>query len=241
MDKIKLVLVVCLMQNACVLLAEAENSLDKGLVAHYTFSKKTDSTVEDELGCNPGVIKGSSTWVKTDGGYALNFDGTTTCVERKNDSNLQISGALTLTVWVRAAASADHDLYLISKYGWNLCVTRKGTAKFESRNATNDAWTAPLYSKQSVAPEAWTFIVAVYNPITKTQEIYLDGVLDNQLSRAEEFGGVTSHALCLGRYTAGQQYFQGLMGDVRIYDHALTPEEIKALYEATAKTYPRSR
>ena len=82
--------------------------------------------------------------------------------------------------------------------------------------------------------DTWVFVALVVEPDRAT--IY-QGDLAGNLSKAvntvshgpEEFDGRTQ----IGRDSAGGRQYQGWIDDVRIFDVALTPGQMDALYQAS--------
>ena len=74
-------------------------------------------------------------------------------------------------------------------------------------------------------------------------KLFYDAVLVRQQNATGEID-VTSDLLCIGAKYPGAPWgdvFDGLMDEVRIYDYALSAEEIAALCEGTGGTTSRSR
>jgi hypothetical protein len=64
-------------------------------------------------------------------------------------------------------------------------------------------------------------------------KVYLDGALAATGGGGNIFNTPSHNDLRVGRDGAGS-YFEGLLDDVRIYDHALSASEVSALYMAGA-------
>src|SRR5204863_5872090 len=96
-----------------------------GLVAAYNFNEGSGTTVNDASGHGiTGIIQGA-TW--TNGGRygsALSFDGSSSYVDLGNPALLQITGSMTLSAWVKAAANPPDDGQIVAKSdstsGWQL-------------------------------------------------------------------------------------------------------------------------
>ena len=91
-----------------------------------------------------------------------------------------------------------------------------------------------LQSSNSVTLNAWNHIVETWDGSTQT--IYLNGVpksttLSGSMSAAGINGGIGAET-----YTGGSvaSFFQGQIDDARIYNYALTPLQIKLLYNGGA-------
>ena len=60
-----------------------------------------------------------------------------------------------------------------------------------------------------------------------TSRLYIDGVLD---ASATESVSSLQPTVTFGHWQGGTRYLNGLIDDVRIYNRALSPDEIKRLY-----------
>jgi hypothetical protein len=92
-----------------------------------------------------------------------------------------------------------------------------------------------LYSNEVLSGGRWYHVVAVRNGTT--QAIYLNGELDNSRACSPDpidfVGGYDDDKVSIGRVTSagvGQYYVDGKIDDVRIYDSALSAQEIQELY-----------
>jgi hypothetical protein len=103
-----------------------------GLVAAYGFNEGTGTTVSDASGHGiTGTLNGA-TW-STGGKYgnALSFNGSSSYVDLGNPTSLQITGSMTWSAWVKAAANPADDGQIVAKSdgtsGWQL-KTSTGSA-----------------------------------------------------------------------------------------------------------------
>lgn len=92
-----------------------------------------------------------------------------------------------------------------------------------------------IRSQQKLAPEQWYFLVATMDMLsarTRTMRLYVNGELVNELQTPEEIDYDTDGMWAtIGAANQGEgQNFDGDIDDVRIYDLALSPEEVRALY-----------
>ena len=87
----------------------------------------------------------------------------------------------------------------------------------------------------------WNFVAYVYTNGDRLEKLYSNGVLKGQHTLANSFtidtAPVSCNKLWLGSRTCSGcyygRYFNGILDEVRIYNRALSADEIKALYEAT--------
>ena len=73
------------------------------LVAHWTFNEGAGTIVTDRSGNGHDAVRQGASYVESPRGYALRFDGVNDRVEYGNPAGLQVSGDLTLAVWLRTA------------------------------------------------------------------------------------------------------------------------------------------
>lgn len=149
---------------------------------------------------------------------SLNFDGTDDHVDAilssAVTSNTTISAWVYITqdngTWRTIAGSGDND-YAYLRFADTNCV---------AFTYTNDNTCA------TIAKNAWHHIVGVYDGTNKT--LYIDGILKNQKAvSGHSFSNIGIGAQYGG---AASTWFNGQIDDVRIYNYALTPLQVKGLY-----------
>ena len=205
-----------------------------GLVAAYAFNEGTGTTVVDASGNGlTGTISGA-TW--TPGGKygnALSFNGTSSYVDLGNPALLQITGSMTWSAWVFAAANPTDDGQIIAKSsassGWQLKSSPDtGPETFGIAVSGDGTSETQRYSSTVRALNTWYYVAGVYNASARTLDIYVNGVLDNgTLSGTIPSSQFNSgDNVNVGRRTGGF-YFDGIIDEVRIYNRALTEAEIQ--------------
>lgn len=77
----------------------------------------------------------------------------------------------------------------------------------------------------------WHHIIGTFDGITR--KLFVDS--NNVVSNSDYTGKITASGreFKLGYSDSGATYFNGLIDDVRIYNRALSAEEIQAIYNAT--------
>ena len=209
-------------------------ALPTGLVAAYAFDEGTGTTVTDASGHGiTGTISGA-TWTTTGKyGNALSFNGTSSYVDLGNPASLQITGSMTWSAWVNAAANPPDDGQIIAKSddvsGWQLKTTPDtGPETFGVAISASGGAHTQRYSTTARSLSTWYYIAGVYNAATLTLDTYVNGVLnDGTLSGTVPASQVNSAVnVNIGRRTGGY-YFNGTIDEVRIYNRALTQAEIQ--------------
>ena len=206
-----------------------------GLVAAYNFNQGSGTTVTDASGHGvTGSIQGA-TWT-TGGRYgsALNFNGSSSYVDLGNPTLLQITGSMTWSAWVRAAANPADDGPIVAKSdnasGWQF-KTSPDTGPHTFGVAVSGGVNAPAqrYSTAVRSLNVWYYVAGVYNAAARTLDIYVNGVRDNGVLIGTIPASQVNSAVNvnIGRRTGGF-YFSGIIDEVRIYNRALSQTEIQA-------------
>lgn len=156
---------------------------------------------------------------------ALDFDGSSQYILCADNSSLDLTNGLTQTAWIYPTANVA-----------NGTITTKTNAYYFQRHndgklAAYQYGTTPagyLYSTGTVPLNEWSFVAITYNG-TKLI-FYINGESSGEVNKA---GNITnsSYGLYIGwdNYPSAR-YFDGIMFDARIYNRALTPNEIAEIY-----------
>ena len=87
--------------------------------------------------------------------------------------------------------------------------------------------------------DRWYHVVATFKRNTKSQEVYVDGVLEGSRTSSGvpiiKTGDATGDGMWIARYSS--TYFKGIMDDVMIFSKALSEDEITALYANQSTKY----
>ena len=105
-----------------------------------------------------------------------------------------------------------------------------GSGNFLGVEIGADAWVADghvqLHSKSLDQVDGWTPVLQTWDG--KTLKLYMNGVMDAQTKVAGPLATGDSPVI-IGKL--GVYAFKGSMDDVRIYNRALSDDEVKALYD----------
>ena len=207
---------------------------DAGLMGYYSFENPAEPGNDDSAsGSNDGTVLGGGTPVfdASRGGNVLSFDGF-------NDS-VQISGlfgepsSVTLAAWVNLD-SLSFDDQMVS-LGGNLFVALDDTVFGDG--VTGSFWDGSnfQYTNSSVFINGtgWHHVAYTVDDANQVQTIYINGVAGTPTTHAGSISYEWAPDTYLGRYaTAPTNLLHGELDDVRIYDRALSPGEIEALFNA---------
>lgn len=218
--------------NAAVTVSNAALA---GPIASYSFNQGSGTTAADSSGNGlTGTLVGAAWTSAGKYGNALSFNGTTSYVDLGNPARLNVTGSMTWSAWVYATATPRDDGQIISKSnetaGWQLKTSPDTGPHTFGVKVMGAAGSVQRYSNTVRALNTWYHVAGVYNPVTLTLDIYVNGKLDNGVLR----GTVPSSQVIpnlnvnIGRRAAGY-YFTGIIDDVRVYDRALSQAEIQSI------------
>jgi len=189
-----------------------------GLIAYYTFDEPTGTTANDSSDNDyHATVDVSNGWDA--GGYlngCLDFDGSfgvTVPVDVFNDINQQ----LTIAAWLTLADAND-------------IVDGEIPLMFGAGPASPDPNQWDVIYTEGTAPDPYTgqWLHVAVTKDSNVMNVYYNGLLVGQLNDASSVfdtsgAGVTR----IGANASGMtDYHQGKMDEVRIYDYALSQEEV---------------
>ena len=209
---------------------------EKGLVGYWRFDEGKGNAAKDLSGKgNDGKIHGAQ-WVKGKYGTALKFDGIDDYVDCGNDKSLNITDAITIMAWVKPSY-ADRMAIVSKAKSWmfHLKSDEFTTYLYGTTPLQHNLSTGMIFSD-----EKWRYLSFTYdkNAGGKNLKLFVDGVLNNQYTRPGSLD-VTSARLGIGKqlHPPWEYYFDGLIGEVRIYKRALTAKEIENHYKRGKQSY----
>ncbi|MBI5217863.1 MAG: hypothetical protein HY958_02920 [Bacteroidia bacterium] len=218
--------------------SDAQGTLDSSLVAKYYFN----GNANDESGNgNNGTVNGAALTTDRFGntGKAYNFDGVNNYIEIADNQVFHSLNQITLSVWFKANDSTNAWVKLIGKH-YN-ASSGSFYLIWEHNYVRFSAITSFQYGgivSGNLVDGNWHHAIGVYDG--SLMSLYIDGLLVNS---SANFGTIneTNDALTIGRSESWNEYYNGLIDDIRIYNRALTPAEITALYYEGAPAPPTAQ
>lgn len=203
-------------------------------VTHYPLIEGSGDTAADVVGKTTARLGGAA-WVRQGASTAVDLDGMTNVIECGDPPASHLSaGSLSFVVCFRTNSRAQQ--YVLTHYGWSLYLDPAGRPNFETRANSNMTWET-LGGKTIVPLNEWVQVACVYDETTQQARLYVNGVLDSQGEKPPGFGGIGRSKLLLGGWM-GAHFFNGLIGDTRIFNVALTDAQVQALYAQVGSRYP---
>lgn len=163
-------------------------------------------------------------------GSALSFDGVDDYINLLTNDSLNPS-SITLEAWVRPKARGD--LFILDKYSADkgYCLYIQGGTNYIRFGVGNGISWTDISSGVIPDLDTWVHIVATKDE-TLTEnavKLYVNGVLKNQGNLSGAVSASPSD-LKVGCGVDTTRFFNGIISEVRVYDRALTDEEIAWLY-----------
>jgi hypothetical protein len=206
------------------------NAADTDLVGWWKFDETSGIIAHDSSGYgNDGTLYDDPQWR----GGALEFDGDNGYVDCGSDESLNITGEVTVVAWIKLTGPAlDRKIagnqdnitggYKFSVYSDML--------EFEIRTADNMAvLNRSVIGGTILEQDVYYQVAGVYSSQGGYIRTYVNGLLDRELSTTALLGSSTG-TFKIGREPFSDLYFWlGLMDDLRVYNGALTQDEIQLI------------
>ncbi|MFH0908834.1 MAG: LamG-like jellyroll fold domain-containing protein [bacterium] len=215
-------------------LTDAEiNAEYRQLVAHWRMDEDGGATVTDSTGngCN-GTLMNGPTRAAGKRGNAMRFDGVNDYVDCGNSDLLKPTANITIAMWVKPAATqktyadlfgghANNQGYVIQQ---NLIMTNQFLFAYNN----GSGWQCGPVLTQLKAGQ-WNFFV-VQKDGNKVRH-YLDGKLTGEADVTGDIYYLAGERIYIGEgYIPGQRNFNGLIDEVKVYNYALTANDISKAY-----------
>ena len=209
-------------RSAPILLAD-------GLAAYIPFEDMAGNIATEATGLVHDCVISNATWAAGKIGGALNCNGNNSFVPVPNISVK--SGTFSLCAWVNHPSGTDH---------YERYVTLSAETGIIRRNKENHLeFIAKINNKLEFigAPDSpetnrWYHIVGTFDG--KNMRMYRDGVVIATAAHNGKIENVTDATIS----AQASESMNGLIDDVRIYDRALTEDEIKTLADPKAVKAP---
>jgi hypothetical protein len=173
-----------------------------------------------------------------DNGGVLEFNGTTSFANVPSLQNSRYT-SVSLSAWIKPSVVTGTTNTIIAKeLCYKLRTNSDGTLTFSTGSGSAPWVRLATVSAGVITANTWAHVVAT-SDATNTR-IYVNGVMV-----AETAGttiGNNNEAFNIGTFTngAGNDFFGGRMGEVKVWNYALTDADVVTQYNTTATRYGRS-
>jgi len=215
----------------CLILASIAEGADPSLVGLWKLDETEGGIAADSSGNgNDGTLIGDPQWVQGKINGALDCDGNGDYVNCGYDPLFDVTtNEVTVCAWVtirsipgdwRAAVAKGESAWRLSNVNYDPRFHFGITIWTASDTASIDGVTAVGYDE-------WHHACGTFDG--ENINVYLDGVLDASATTTEPIGTVSTNVFIGNNPESTERYWDGLIDDVRVYDRALTAEEIQVV------------
>jgi len=200
-----------------------------GLVAAYNFNSGTGTTLVDSSGSNNnGTLTNGPTWT-TSGkfGSALSFDGIDDRVIIPDSNSLDLTSAITLEAWVYPSTtlSGRETILLKEQPGDLVYALYANGSKSHPYGYVYIGAEQAVQGKTKLSLNTWSHLALTYDG--STLKLYVNGQLANSRSQTGLLA-TSSGVLSVGSNGVwSSENFLGRMDEIRIYNRALTQQQIQ--------------
>lgn len=229
-------------------LSPAEIAAVYGLVGHYKLNETAGTTASDSSGAgNNGTVTGTTGWSTAvrGNGHRFNYTNGDDYVTIPNSTTLQDvqEDDYSLSMWFKPASVppgtglANDAIYGLAMKNGMICgLGYTYEQKFRMAHPFSDGSILQAYSANTFGSGSFHHVVVVVKRATGNVALYVNGQLESSQSftpNKEAFEqGTSTWKLGIASPGSGTYKFaaDGTLDDVRIYNRALTAQEIAQLY-----------
>ncbi|MDD4353360.1 MAG: LamG domain-containing protein [Candidatus Nanoarchaeia archaeon] len=166
-------------------------------------------------------------------GKSIKFNGIDSYVQI-DDSEFLKPEILSLSAWIKTPGNSSDFIFEKQKSLWvsyAMSVSGDGTnSKAQcSIGLDSSAVSQSVISISSVGDNEWHNIVCTYDG--STLKLYFDGLLESSKNAEGQIYYDGETGARIGYHLESGTYFNGLIDDVKIFNKALNPIEVKLLYD----------
>ena len=209
---------------------------DRHLVGWWTFDGDGKTAADSSKGGHAGTFEGGAVFEAGRIGQAVALDGKDACIRIAGFKGVTSSGPRTVAAWIKTAkAGGDIVAWGADDHGklWKFGFVR-GRVGVSPKGGY-------LYMRAALNDDAWHHVaVVVLEASVPNLHDHVKLYADGEPAEIHDIGLLDLWPIETGDkldVTIGRG-LKGLMDDVRIYDRALSEDEIKALFQAGGKPPP---
>jgi hypothetical protein len=211
----------------------AANAQEEGLILYFSFEDEGDTAIDDSGNGNDGNIVGGVEWVESleKFGKALQFNGSNTAVRAPYIPLDERS--FTVMMWVNPVLfTGEQVVFSQNQSGAGNLSLHFRLGGPASPNVPTGGIRMGFYSNDLdtagglIEDNTWYHMTFWYDFDTKTRRIYLDGEMQAEDAGVSPYLG-TSGDTVVGTWDINNQWFQGIIDEVRVYDYPVDEQKIQ--------------
>jgi hypothetical protein len=176
---------------------------------------------------------------------AVSFDGYTGHAVTSGPSPVDTTQSFTVTAWVNYAKRSGFmtavGLLGADSYASALAIDDDGEWVFatKTKDLTGVENATVVEGPAATPGTSWTHLAGVYDAAAGTTAFYVNGELAGEASTGPLFAAGGPLTIGRGQFDGGPgNYWPGAIGDVAVFQKALTGDEINTLYDTTSQLSP---
>lgn len=206
------------------------------LVAHWGFDFGDG---RDSCGDNHGIFYGDPYWITGRVKYALQLDGVDDYIDCGDYEKFNITDKATVTAWVKTndCGNSENNPYIVNgTHGIGLRHHALSNLEFMVHvGGIDNGWHMVQFPVDSSFNNIWHHLAGTYDG--RELRIYVDGEL-KEVSECKGYIKSSASSVNIGRNPQKpDRFYEGVIDDVRIYNHALTEDEVKELYDQNKASF----
>jgi hypothetical protein len=185
---------------------------------------------------NHGTIFGAPIWDKGVSYNSLRFDGVDDYIEIADHDTLDVSQEFTLSAWVMKIGTTGENYYRVAskwttgQQAYQMFVLRVAALGAVANSVMIEVSGGGYRDTGYVIPNnEWHHLAWVHSQSGSYEKLYVDGIIrytGSYLGNAPK----TTSKLLIGKSDDIGYYYNGRIDEVRIYDYALSPDEVVMEY-----------
>jgi concanavalin A-like lectin/glucanase superfamily protein/putative zinc finger protein len=200
------------------------------LVGHWKLEAQRSGVAGDSSGNDlSGMLQGDPAWVSGRIGQGVELDGDGDYVDLGSKPEFNLVHQISVACWIKVNAFDKEWQALVTKgdLSWRLSRGLENNLHF----GCTGMWPEWVHGKKNVNDGQWHHVAGTFDG--NKLSLYVDGQLDVS---AAIMGGprkihITDEPVLIGANSQQEgRNWNGLVDEVRIYNYALSVEEIQALY-----------
>ena len=204
-----------------------ENIVTSGLVFNldgsWPNSYSATTTWFDLVGNNNVALTNGPTLNTSNGGSVV-FDGSDDY--GLGDNSLNYNNSVTIESWIYPTSYPLNDGgFILSNLGYYLEYGTNGKLKSYFYGLSSEGY----HESNSIVPlNTWSYVNTIRNKDNNTIQFYINGILDKTITgiTGNINNGLNNGRPQVGGYTGSSYKFNGRLGNVKLYNRALSPAEI---------------
>ncbi|MBN1972287.1 MAG: discoidin domain-containing protein [Sedimentisphaerales bacterium] len=224
-----------------LVLTNTASAADPNLVGWWKLDEGFGNTAYDSsIYGNNGTITGGPDWIDGRIKGALQFSGQAQYIDCQAGESLNITKEITLSLWVDTNDAGDnlrHSYMMKGEMTYGLKHTTSNNIQFY---IYYDGYHEVLTPVTEAFNGQWHHLAGTFDG--QVMKLYIDGVL---MGSTQYKGGINrdnNYALSFGRNNQGdglnQWYYEGFLDDIRVYNRALSQQEIQDMLSPEYASMP---